>query len=180
MTTVANILSLIGMGFNTGGRLFKKQENNMLFNLFSNVFFALGYLFLGAYMGLGVMVASILRTLILFSMFKNKQTPQLSTFYLLILVFLTCSLISFTNWLDFCLIMAKSISYTYGAWQHNVKIFRLFSIISCCFTICYNIPYHGYMNIIAESISIIFILIVAIVENNKSKTKKQTNPPQFQ
>lgn len=175
MTITATIFSLIGLGLSAGGRLFKKQENNMIFNCLSNIFFAVSYLFLGAYMGLGVMLVSALRTVVLYFNLKNHVEPQNNTLYLLILLFVTTSFISFTNWIDFCLIMAKSISFTYGAWQRDVKIFRWFSIVSCTFTIGYNAIYHGYMNIIAESISIIFTLTVMLSELIASKKKQKQN-----
>ena len=74
-------------------------------------------------------------------------------------------------WWDITLVMVKSTFFAYGCWQHNVKVFRICSIISCVLTIVYFVLYAGYMNCISEALAIV-VLVYAMIRDAKADKKE--------
>ena len=170
----SQVVSGIALTLNASGRLFKKQSTNMIFTVIANILIAISFYLLGAYMGLVCMIVSVTRTFVFYLYAKNGWSKNLFLLIFFIALYLGTSFITFTNWLEYVIIALKGITYTYGAWQHNVQTFRILSIASCIFTIWYNAIYAGYVNIIGEAICIIFILFVMI--KDIKTTKNQTSP----
>lgn len=178
MYILSQVLAGVGLVFTTSGRLFKKQENNLLFNIIANVFFILSYLFLGAYAGMFGLIVSIARSIVFYFYVKNqwqKRVWLLILFLALLLAscFLSMAISKEFVLIEFLLVMAKGGLYTYASWQHNVKIFRWLSIVCCICTIAHDLLKQGYINALAEGIAIIFIVIVIIVDYVKSKKQKK-------
>ena len=179
MFIAGQIVSGVALVFNTSGRLFKKQSTNLIFNCIANILVAISFFLLGAYMGLVCMIVSAIRTFVFYLYAKNGWHKNFLLLILFTLLYLGTSFLIFTNWLEYIIIVAKGISYTYGAWQRRPQTFRILSIVSCLFTIWYNILYAGYINILCEILCIVFTSIVIVQHYNwrkrLQKVKAHTN-----
>ena len=169
MFIAGQIVSGAALLFNTSGRLFKKQSTNLAFNCIANILVAISFYLLGAYMGLVCMIVSAVRTFVFYLYAKNGWHKNIYLLILFTALYLGTGFLTFTNWIEYFIIAVKGISYTYGAWQHNPQRFRFLSIVSCIFTIWYNILYLGYINILCEIICIIFTTLVIIQHYNWRK-----------
>ncbi len=175
MFILAQCISGIALILNTSGRLFKKQSTNLLFNMVANVFVVASLILLGGYMGAVCTILSIMRTFVFYIYAKNGYHKKLSTLIIFTVCFIASGFIGFTNWLEYSLIVFKGLTYTYGAWQHNVQVFRYFSIASNIFTIGYNALYGGYINMINEFICIILtVILIYKAHNSENKLPDYT------
>ena len=170
MYIASQIVSGFALTLNASGRLFKQQSTNMMFTAISNILVAISFYLLGAYMGLVCMIISAVRTFVFYLYAKNNWSKNLYLLMFFIVLYLGTSFIAFSNWLEYTLIALKGITYTYGAWQHKPKTFRVLSIASCGFTIWYNALYFAYVNIIGEAVCIIFVILVMIQDLKTNKT----------
>lgn len=175
MYVLSQVLAAFGFVFTTSGRLFKQQEKNLLFNVIANLFFVFSYLFLAAYAGMMGLIISIIRSFVFYLFVKNKWDKKLWLLILfLVLLVGSCSLSIFISkefvLIEFLLVLAKGGVYTFAAWQHNVKVFRWLSIVSCCCAIVHDLLQMGFVNAFAEFVSIIFIIVVFVKEYRESKS----------
>lgn len=175
MYIVSQVLAAFGFVFTTTGRLFKQQEKNLLFNVVANIFFVFSYLFLAAYTGMMGLIISIIRSFVFYLFVKNKWEKKVWLLVLfLVLLLCSCLLSVFISkefiLIEFLLVLAKGGVYTFAAWQHNEKVFRWLSIVSCCCAIVHDLLQMGFVNAFAEFVSIIFIIVVFIRERNKKES----------
>lgn len=175
MYIVSQVLAAFGFVFTTTGRLFKQQEKNLLFNVIANIFFVFSYLFLAAYTGMMGLIISIIRSFVFYLFVKNKWEKKVWLLVLfLVLLLCSCLLSVFISkefiLIEFLLVLAKGGVYTFAAWQHNEKVFRWLSIVSCSCAIVHDLLQMGFVNAFAEFVSIIFIIVVFIRERNKKES----------
>lgn len=169
MFVVAQIISGVALVINTSGRLFKKQSVNLLFNLVANVLIAISLFFLHAYAGMAITILCVVRNAILFIYAKYNLANDKKTLICFSLLFIACGFIGYTNFFEYIIVVLKGLTYTYGAWQKNKYIFRVYSITSNIFTIQYNLLYNGYINILNEVICAIFTVFVIIKEQRRER-----------
>ena len=136
------------------------------------------YLFLAAYAGMMGLIISIVRSFVFYLFVKNKWEKKVWLLILfLVLLVCSCTLSIFISQefvlLEFALVLLKGGVYTFAAWQHNVKVFRYLSILSCVCAIIHDLLQKGYVNAFAEFVSIIFIIIVFIKDRKKEKGDEQ-------
>ena len=177
MYLASQIIATISMIVSIVGKLFAKQSNNLIFNGMANLLSLTSYLLLGALLGCVGNLVALARSII-FAVFLIKGWNK--KFWLLILfLILTVATTLGTSyianeiiWYEVVLIIVKYCTYTYGAWQHNVN-----AIIACACGVFYALLHKGYMNAVAEFVSVVFILYVIIKEAIKSKKqiKKQND-----
>lgn len=185
MYILSQVIAGCGFVFTTTGRLFKKQEMNLLFNVLANLFFGFSYFLLSAYAGMLGVIVSIARSFV-FYLFVKKMWKKKLWLLLLFLVAQACSCgLSVLISKEFVLIelllaFAKGGIFTYASWQHNPKVFRVLSIVTCVVCIAHDLLKHGYVNALAEFVSIIFIMvvIVRIWKENKKRLQEQSNHQQ--
>ena len=171
---ISQVLAGFSLTFNVISRYFKKQSHSLLFNIISNLFGLASCAFLTAYMGMVGLFAATIRSYVFYIYSKKNWEKQVWLLLLFIAAQLAlCIATGFISgfiWWDFTLVMVKSTFFAYGCWQHNVKVFRICSIISCALTIVYFILYKGYVNCIAEFLSIIVLVYAMIRDRKKSRT----------
>lgn len=183
MYIISQVFAGIGLITTTTGRLFKEQEKNLLFNIITNVMFTLSYFFLGAYVGMIGIVVSIIRSVVFYIFVKKKWEKKVWLLVLFIILFLvSCGLSSLLSRefvvLNFILVVLKGISFTYGSWQHNIKVFRLCSIIACSLSVVHDALVHGWLNMSAEALSIVFMIFVIFKERAEAKREELNSEKQ--
>lgn len=170
---LAQIFSLIALIINTSGRLFKDQHKTLFCNMVANVFVCISLWLLSAYMGLACTILSVIRTFVFYIYAKKGFHKKLPDIIIFSLLFIGVSFIGFNgNWFEYSLVALKGLTYTYGAWQHDVRVFRYFSVASNIFTIEYNALYSGYINMINEFICLIFTSILIYRDHLKEKNNE--------
>ena len=114
------------------------------------------------------LIVSTLRSITFYFFAKNKWDKKL---WLLIVFtvaqFGTCTFTAILNGLvilDFVLVFFKGTIYTYGSWQHNVKVFWWSSIVSSTVATIYNLMHGHYLMVASEVLSIV-ILVYMIIKN---------------
>lgn len=145
MGVIALIILILSFQTNVKKRLLNLQ-------IFSSVFFALQYLFLGAINGCLMNLMTSIRN-ILFS--KVKSVVWL---VLIILTMLIMSILSY-NGLISILPSIAVILYSIALWQDNLKITRIVEVISCILFIIYNIKFYAISGLIATILELIFAII---------------------
>ena len=145
---------------------FQTNEKNRLLRLqiFSSIFFALQYLFLGAPIGCLINLTTIIRN-ILFSKSKN-----IACSVIIILIMVIISIIFYTDLVSILPSIAV-ILYTIALWQDSLKITRIVEVISCLLFIVYSISVYAIVGLIATIIELIFVLI-AIYRFDIKKIRK--------
>lgn len=174
----AQAFSLVALILNTTGKLFKDQYKNLFFNMLSNIFVCISLWFLSAYMGLFCTILSVVRTAVFYIYAKKGIHKKLPDIIIFSLLFIGVGFIKFNGWFEYFLITLKGLTYTYGAWQHDVRVFRYFSIASNIFTIAYNSLYSGYINMINEFVCIIFTTIIIYKDHIKERNNENIAIPQ--
>ena len=177
MYITSQVLAGFAMFFNIFSRFFKKQSHSLFYNFISNIFSLLSCIFLYAFMGMVGLVVSIIRTIVFYIYSKNDWEKKLWLLWLFFglqlgVCILTSAITGFIWW-DFALIFVKSALYSYGAWQRNVHVFRWFCILSCLLTVVYFLIHIGYINALAEVVSIVILLFMEIRDKFFKKSKSQ-------
>ena len=179
MYIFSQVLAFISLILNVVSRGFKKQSHSILVNMVSNIFGLLSCLLLFAYMGMAGLIVSTVRSIVFYIFSKNNWEKKL--WLLLLFIGLQLGVCIFTSavsgfvWIDFVLIMLKSSLFAFGCWQHNVKVFRISSILSCIMAIIYYLLYLGYVNAVSEFLSIVLLVIVMIREYYNKKAIAETD-----
>ena len=178
MYLASQIIATLSMIVSICGRLFAKQSNNLLFNSVANFLSLTSYLLLGALLGCIGNTVALARSLI-FALFLIKGWDKklwLLILFLSLTVGTTIATAYISNeiiWYEIILVSIKYGSYTYGAWQHNVNIFRIFAIVSCITGVTYALLHAGYMNAMSEFVSFLCITFVIIKEAVKAKKQSK-------
>lgn len=175
---IAQLFSLVALILNTSGKLFKDQYKNLFFSMISNIFVCISLWLLSAYMGLFCTILSVIRTFVFYIYAKKGIHKKLPDIIIFSVLFLGVGFIKFNGWFEYTLIALKGLTFTYGAWQHDVRVFRYFSIASNIFTIAYNSLYSGYINMLNEFICIIFTTILIYQDHIKEKNDENIALPQ--
>ena len=185
MYIASQVFATLSLVCNVLSRFFKKQHHNLLVNIFASFLSVISFFLLTAYMGMVGLIVSTIRSITFYFFAKNnweKKVWLLTVFTIAQLA--TCTItavISINNdamltlvIVDFILVFLKGTIYTYGSWQHNVRVFWWSSIISSSIASVYNLMHKGYMNTASEVLSII-ILIYMITMDIISRKKEQNN-----
>jgi hypothetical protein len=183
MYIASQVLAAFSLFFNVLSRVFKKQSQCLFVNVISNIFGLLSCFFLTAYMGMAGLFLATVRSVVFYFYSKNNWEKQVWLLVLFILLQLgLCILTGFVAgfiWWDFALVFIKSSIFAYGCWQKNITVFRLCSVASCTLTVVYFSLYAGYVNVAAEVLSIILLIVVMIKESvERKKLALQTDTAQ--
>lgn len=175
----AQLFSLVALIINTSGRLFSNQHKTLFYNMLSNIFICISLWLLSAYMGLACTILSVVRTFVFYIYAKKGIHKKLADIIIFSLLFIGVSFVGFNgNWFEYSLVALKGLTFTYGAWQHDVRVFRYFSVASNIFTIGYNALYAGYINMINEFICIIFSSILIYKDRQTEKNNETIALPE--
>lgn len=157
MVIFAEITFSLGIFFTTFGRILKKQETNLYFNAISNLFFCVFYLILSNASHMLISLVGVIRSLVCFTVLEfGLEKKKIIPFSTLVLYTLLCIVISNNLLLSFFLI-ARGITYIYGALQKDKKVFKIMNISSSLLSIVYNFLVFDY------SMAVWDILVIIVV-----------------
>lgn len=142
---IALIILIISFQINNKGKLLRLQ-------IFSSLFFAMQYLFLGAINGFLMNLMTCIRNII-FTKSKN-----IIFLIIIILAMVILSIFSYDGLISILPGIAV-ILYSISLWQKNLTITRIVEIISCSLFIIYNIKYYAIAGLISTILELIFAFI---------------------
>ena len=145
MGIIALVILIVSFQINNKKRLLTLQ-------IFSSLFFALQYLFLGAISGCLMNMMTSIRNIV-FRKFKNSIC-----LIIIIVIMITMSIFSY-NGLISLLPGIVVIIYSIALWQDNLTITRITEVISCLLFIIYNIKFYAISGIISTIIEMVFAMI---------------------
>ena len=145
MGIIALVILILSFQINNKKRLLTLQ-------IFSSLFFALQYLFLGAISGCLMNMMTSIRNIV-FRKFKN-----IVYLIIIIVIMIMMSIFSY-NGLISLLPGIAVIIYSIALWQDNLTITRITEVISCLLFIIYNIKFYAISGIISTIIEMTFAMI---------------------
>lgn len=167
---IAQLMGLVGLIYSIVSMYKEDRRTVLILVTITNSFYLLQYSLLGAISGIIITLIAVIRGIIFYHYDKqNKNTPL---FILLILIVLL-TILSYFNYKDLysLLTLFAGISYTYGVWQNNLKIFRITALIAPICFIIYNIHVLAYAGSFAPLVEAIMALI-AIIKIDVLKSNK--------
>lgn len=167
---IAQVMGVIGLIYSIASMYKEDRRTVLILVTITNSFYLLQYSLLQALSGIIITLIAVLRGLIFYYYdSKKKNTP---IFILLILITLL-TILSIYNYKDIysLLTLIAGISYTYGVWQNNLRIFRITALIAPVCFIIYNIHVLAYAGALASLIEAI-MAIIAIVKIDVLKIHK--------
>ena len=151
------------------------QQKNKAWLLFwlclSHIFQAVGFSFLGAWVGASLFFLSATRSLTFALLDKYEAKIPRWISVSILLAFLTAATVAtiFTQvmWYDF-VVLAAVLAFTYGCWAKGEHLVRVITVAYASVLIGYEILVQNWAGIILRSI---YILAVAVYYIRKLKTK---------
>ena len=144
----------------------KNKDDKILYlQVISCIFFALNYVFLGAYTGLLVVIFEIVRDC-LYIKFKDDRKIFFSTLSIYFLIFV----FGFEDFLSLFSIFASFFS-GYSLIYKGRKVL-IFGIISYVLWLIYDFYCFSYMNVLAGVILIVSNMVILIRGNSLNNSKK--------
>lgn len=140
----------------------KDFKRILIFQIGSNVFYAIHYVLLGGYSGAILSLFSILRNLLVFKdKYKNLKFILLSLSYIVV---------GFFTYTKFCSILPVigMIIYTFTL-IYKPKFIKEGSMLSASFWLVYNIFVYSYAGIITETILLISNFILLLREKHAKR-----------
>lgn len=129
-------------------------KNKTLILVFSGVaclLYALQYLLLGAYTGMVLDLAAVVRAVWFFICENKSKKTRLVSLIVVNVIMASLGFITFSNLFDL-LIICAALVYTYALWQKNIKIYRYLALSSSASWLIYNIYHNTVFGIICEAI----------------------------
>lgn len=167
---IAQVMGIVGLIYSIISMYKEDKRTVLILVTITNSFYLLQYSLLQAISGIIITLIAVLRGLIFYYYdIKKKNTP---IFILLILITLL-TILSIYNYKDIysLLTLIAGISYTYGVWQNNLRIFRITALIAPICFIIYNIHVLAYAGALASLLEAI-MAIIAIIKIDVLKIHK--------
>ncbi len=158
------------------------NKNRMLIlfvGLGSLIFNGLSYIFLGAWMGLGVTCVAIVRNILFLIQQKIKALNKYKIDDWIILIFLlviSVVIAIFTYDTFFSLFsVGASVTYTLSVWQKNIKVYKILGIFSSLFAVIYFSFIGSLFGIILECVMFVVSLVATIlyIKQQNKETNEQ-------
>ena len=165
MNITAQIFGIIGIVIWLLSILQNTKKNISLFQFFSNIFYGVQYLLLGAMSAFGMNTTSSIRCLIIYlNERKNKKTSIIVSIISCLIIFI---ITYFTYNELLSLIPALiTVGYTYSLWQSNIKTTYIIIVAMAFIWIIYNALVGAYICVSGNICEIIFG-IVSIIKYKK-------------
>lgn len=151
----------------------KKRSVFFIFQTIADIFYALAFLIVGAYVGAFVTFISVFRLLFIF--FSEGKELKGEFFFLTIFVILNIliSVSYYSSPYDFLPMLTSSI-FTYSYAIKNMKVMRYVLLVPNSILIIYNILSTTYVSAILDFVEVMTIAcaIIKFSRENKLKTKR--------
>lgn len=142
---------------------FQKHKNKVLILLiFCNISCFIEYILLGGLSGAYASILGIVRAYIFYLYSKNERDKNIFTLAVILFATVIVGILSYENTISILPIIS-AIIYTYGAWQDDLKIYRICSAIGPLIWIFYDIGVCAYFEILICIIEI-FGAVSAIIK----------------
>lgn len=147
----------------------KTKKRVLVWETISNIFYALQYLFLGAFSAAATNFIGIIKNLIFYQYTNKDKKIPLPLLILYITIIIIAGIFTFNNILSIIPIVL-SILVAYGVWQNNLKVYRFIYLISTICWLIYNFIVGAYVGVIGNFIQL-FSAIMAIIRIDIKKNK---------
>ena len=158
---LAQVIAVIIIILMAVGAQAKTQRSFLLFQLIINILYCVHYSFLSAITAVVVCIISVLRTLIFYLYRRKDKTVPIWMLSLIIAVIITAGALTWDSWLCIIPIIA-TILFTFGQWQKDIRITRMFVIAGDASWIVYNVFYLAFADIAGRAVEALSCLIAAI------------------
>jgi hypothetical protein len=167
---VAQLIGVFGLTCTVAAVQQNKKNKVLIFQMLENFFYFLQYLFLNALSGAYVSFIGMFKSYIFYKYDKENKEKSVLILIIFMILSIIIGLLSYTD--IFSLIpIITSIMYTYGAWQNDLKKFRLIALLVPIFWFIYNIYVSAYIGLIATVIEFVSAA-VAIIRLDLVKSTK--------
>jgi hypothetical protein len=158
---IAQILGMVGAILLWSAFQCKNTKKLFFLQLLSSAFFSLHFFMLGAYTGLLLNSAEVLRSFFLYKG-QEKWASHKITMIAVMVMMAACGAVSWDGWLSL-LPTAAMVVGTYFLWSRNGKILRFAQLffISPCWLV-YNIAMFSIAGILTEVVNMISVIVSLI------------------
>ena len=144
----------------------QKNKSMLLFWLFlSHIFQAIGFSFLGAWVGASLFFLSAIRSISFAGLEKyEKKIPKWFSILVLFAFLVAASVataFTWVMWYDF-VVLAAVLLFTYGCWAKGEHVVRIITIIYASVLIGYEIMIGNWLGIVLRAIYILAVIIYYI------------------
>lgn len=151
----------------------KTKNKVLIFQLLSNILYALQYLILGAFSAVATSIIGAVNNLVFYGYAKKDKEIPIVLLYIYIIIILIAGILTYDNIFSIFPILL-SILYTYGVWQSNLKIYRMIAVVGALAWIIYNWAVGAYANAIGNGFqcvsAIIAVIRLDIIKNHEKIT----------
>lgn len=172
---LAQILGGIALILVCVGYFFKKKSHFLIIQTVANFFYAGAFYVVGAYVGAGLVVVSILRCIYLYFAEKKSFKYTLHFLPIFIVCYISITVIFWDSPWDFLPLITSTL-FTIGFVIKNLQTMRYVLLIPNAILVLYNILKTTYTSAILDFIEFIVIMVVIvkhILKNRRTKNDKQ-------
>ena len=148
--------------------LIKNKKLILVLTCLNAIFFALNYVFLGAYTGTIINLIALIRGVWFFINEKHGKKGDYLSLCVCTFVLIICSIFTYSQWVDILAVFA-SILFGYGVWQNRLKVYRWIAVINSTCFIVFNVFQQSIFGVTCE----VILLICEIVGIIKLYTAKK-------
>ncbi|MCI8965108.1 MAG: YgjV family protein [Clostridia bacterium] len=152
----------------------KSKKRSLIMQIISDIFYGIQYLLLNAFSAVASNVIGAVNKYIFYVFAKKNKNVPIIILFIYIAITIVSGILTFTNILSVFPIFL-SILYTYGAWQSNLKIYRIISVVGAALWIIYNFSVGAYIGAIGNVIQLISAIIAVIRLDIIKKEEKINN-----
>lgn len=150
----------------------KTRGRSLALQLLSSILYALQYLFLGALSAVASNIIGAIKNYVFYLYVKKNKDIPVTILIIYIVILLISGIFTYTNILSiFPIVM--SIICAYGAWQSNLKIYRIISVINAASYMIYNYSVSAYIGVIGNVIQFISAIIAIVRLDIIKKEEKE-------
>jgi len=153
----AQSISVITAALSALALQLKNMKQVLMLNIIANLLGALSFVLLGAYPGAAISSLAVFHVAIMYVYNKKGKKPGLPVIILFIILYILCSLLSYSSLLDILPVLAAAC-FAVGTAQENSTHFRFWNFMNPVFWMIYDLSVRAYGNFAVHVI--IFISIV--------------------
>lgn len=158
---IAQIIGIVGLLFTIISNYQNKKKNVLIFQILANILCFFQYVLLNALAAASSFFVAIIRCIVFYIYDKKQKNKSKIVLLLFSILIVLLGLLSYTD--SFSIIPTiTAIIYTYGAWQDDLKIFRMIAFIVPVTWIGYNIYVGAYVGVLLTIIEAIATLAAII------------------
>ena len=160
------LFGALGVGANVFIYQQKTGQRLIVYKLISDVFWALHYLFLGAYSGVAVATVAALREIVYYNKEKRWASAHITPFIFVILT-IVLGVVTWGGYLSLFTLFASLVAVL-GFWRKSPRLSRILAFPIAISLLVYDILCGSYLGIVNECVSMISAT-VGIIRYKKNK-----------